>query len=361
MSTETPTHRRQRVMGAFIGALVGDALGAPFAGLPPRSYSDRFPRAVLTGAGEMIGGGEWTDTSEALLEVAESLVRTGAPPVPFAGDPVVRAIAGAIADVGDEDPVFVLLREALSGRGISDVELSGAVGIAAGIVRGAASFSGALVTAIDLGGDATIPVLTGALAGAVWGIGAIPARWTTPLHGARSYELVGLRTLAVELARLDPDDSVEDPTWPARGPHLVDPRGLWVADLRGAERSHEVVPGAHVLSLSKVAVDHQQPHWRHFYLVDSEDPTENIALDSVLDEVLTTVAACIDAGEPVIVHCFAGESRTGLVLRAWLMQRDGLTEEEATSAASELWPHVKTWNTAFTDVLRRREGSGTVR
>jgi len=358
---ETRTHRRQRVIGAFIGALVGDALGAPFAGLPAGSYSERFPAPALTGRGEMIEGGRWTDASETLLDVAEALVRTGGLPPNSVGDPQIRAIPTAIADIGDAEPLSVLMREVLSGRGLPDVDLPGSRRSAVDIVRGAASFADALVAAIDHGGDSTIPLLAGALAGAVWGIGAIPARWTTPLHGARPYDLVGLRALAVELAGLDPDDSVEDPSWPARGPHLVDPKGLWVADLRGAERSHEVVPGAHVLSLSKVAVDHQQPHWRHFYLVDSEDPTENIALDAVLDEVLTTVAACMDAGEPVVVHCFAGESRTGLVLRAWLMQRDGLTEAEATAAAIELWPHLKTWNTAFTDALRRREGSGTVR
>ena len=75
---------------------------------------------------------------------------------------------------------------------------------------------------------------------------------------------------------------------------------------------------------------------------------------------MTTVTACLEEGEPVVVHCFAGESRTGLVLRAWLMQRDGLTEAEATEAAIELWPHLKTWNSSFAEALRRREGSGTV-
>ncbi len=116
-----------------------------------------------------------------------------------------------------------------------------------------------------------------------------------------------------------------------------------------------------MISLSRVGDPPQQPHWRRFYLVDSADPNENIALDEVIDDVMSTVAACIEEGEPVVVHCFAGESRTGLVLRAWLMQRDGLTEAEATERAMELWPHLKTWNTAFTEALQRREGSGTVR
>ena len=125
------------------------------------------------------------------------------------------------------------------------------------------------------------------------------------------------------------------------GPHLVDPRGLWVADLNGAARSHEVVPGAHVISLSRVGDRPQQPHWRRFYLVDSADPDDNIALDEVLDDVMTTVTACIEAGEPVVVHCFAGESRTGLVLRGvahaarWADRSGGHRGSDGALAPSE--------------------------
>ena len=134
-----------------------------------------------------------------------------------------------------------------------------------------------------------------------------------PDAGPSGHDIVSLRALAVALAGLPPEDNVKDPAWPARGPHLVDLRGLWVADLNGAARSHEMVPGAHVISLSRVGGPPQQPHWRRFYLVDSEDPDDNIALDAVIDDVMSTVTACIDAGEPVVVHCFAGElaHRTG--------------------------------------------------
>ena len=55
--TETHLHRRQRAMGAFVGAIVGDALAAPFAAEPPGAFTARFPRPVLTGHGEMLDGG----------------------------------------------------------------------------------------------------------------------------------------------------------------------------------------------------------------------------------------------------------------------------------------------------------------
>ncbi len=385
--TETHLHRRQRVMGALVGAIVGDALAAPFAAEPPGAFTARFPRPVLTGHGEMLDGGRWTEHTQMMLQVAESLIdaeglsEADLEARGVGGEPLVRTIPAAIAFAAegadatidaaqrlcrltnhDDDAIeacvalHLAIEDALGGRD----EVAG--------LDGVDSFSQALVRTIDAGGDTRIAACcAGALAGARWGIGAIPARWASPLHGPVSgdadsdYDIVSLRTLAVRLANLAPEDNVEEPAWPARGPHLVDPRGLWVADLNGAARSHEVVPGAHVVSLSRVGDRPQQPHWRRFYLVDSADPDDNIALDEVLDDVMTTVTACIEAGEPVVVHCFAGESRTGLVLRAWLMQRDGLTEAEATEAAMELWPHLKTWNSAFTEALRRREGSGTVR
>ncbi len=132
----------------------------------------------------------------------------------------------------------------------------GALGTAVWALRQASSFAEAVVRAIDTGDDAdTVGCITGGLAGAVFGIGGIPSRWSSPIHGSligpadSGYDLASLRDLAAELAGLDPDTPPEEPTWSPRGPHLVDVRGLWVADREGASRSHEVVPNAHVISL----------------------------------------------------------------------------------------------------------------
>ncbi len=49
-------------------------------------------------------------------------------------------------------------------------------------VAGGGSFEEALVTAVNLGGDAdTVGAVTGQLAGALWGARAIPERWLAPL------------------------------------------------------------------------------------------------------------------------------------------------------------------------------------
>jgi ADP-ribosyl-[dinitrogen reductase] hydrolase len=46
------------------------------------------------------------------------------------------------------------------------------------------TFENAMLSAINLGGDAdTVGACCGALAGAYWGIDAVPARWTTVLEG----------------------------------------------------------------------------------------------------------------------------------------------------------------------------------
>lgn len=66
-------------------------------------------------------------------------------------------------------------------------EFNGAVwpclGTALWALRTTGSYEEALASAVDAGGDTdTVAAVTGALAGAVYGLAAIPARWTEPLH-----------------------------------------------------------------------------------------------------------------------------------------------------------------------------------
>ncbi len=72
---------QQRGIGALIGSVVGDALGAPFEFGPPNAYSERFPTSCRGTSTEMVGGGafdwdpgEFTDDSQMMLALAESLV-----------------------------------------------------------------------------------------------------------------------------------------------------------------------------------------------------------------------------------------------------------------------------------------------
>jgi ADP-ribosyl-[dinitrogen reductase] hydrolase len=90
-STTIPVHHRplgpdtqQRAIGALLGAAVGDALGAPFEFGPADAFSNRFPSPCRGTATEMVGGGafdwepgEFTDDSQMMLALAESLLARG--------------------------------------------------------------------------------------------------------------------------------------------------------------------------------------------------------------------------------------------------------------------------------------------
>ncbi|MEQ1699141.1 MAG: ADP-ribosylglycohydrolase family protein [Ilumatobacteraceae bacterium] len=76
--------RVDRAVGAVVGSAVGDALGAPFEFGPAGQYTARFPAPVLSGVGEMAGGGgfgwspgEFTDDTQMAIVQAESLLACG--------------------------------------------------------------------------------------------------------------------------------------------------------------------------------------------------------------------------------------------------------------------------------------------
>jgi ADP-ribosyl-[dinitrogen reductase] hydrolase len=73
--------KTQHAIGALVGSAVGDALGAPFEFEQPGLFRKTYPVPVLTGIGEMRGGGgfgwkpaEFTDDTQMSLALAESLV-----------------------------------------------------------------------------------------------------------------------------------------------------------------------------------------------------------------------------------------------------------------------------------------------
>ncbi|KOV50656.1 ribosylglycohydrolase [Streptomyces sp. AS58] len=95
-------------------------------------------------------------------------------------------------------------------------EFNGAVwpclGSAVWALRRTTSFEGAIRAAVDVGGDTdTVAAVTGGLAGAYYGLDAIPAHWTEPLHvplpgaGGRVLRLADLIDLGhrLETGRVD--------------------------------------------------------------------------------------------------------------------------------------------------------------
>lgn len=226
------------------------------------------------------------------------------------------------------------------------------LGTAVWALRHAISFEEALRSAIDVGGDTdTIGAVTGALAGAKFGIARIPMRWTSALqggvpgHGDTLWRLPEFHHLATSL-----DGEKLTRHIPAASENIEPAElapGVWASDLDGARRSDLDFA---VISLCRTGDRFPHEIQRFAFLSDDDSNSE---IDSVLEDILSDIAALRNDGRRVLVHCFGGASRTGLVLRAWLRRTEGLSPERATARILEAWPHLGLWNSSFTAALAR--------
>jgi ADP-ribosyl-[dinitrogen reductase] hydrolase len=217
-------------------------------------------------------------------------------------------------------------------------------------LRVSSTFEEAMRRVIDLGGDTdTVAAVTGGLAGAVFGITGIPMRWTSAVHGSLpgfDSPVTHLGDLHWLAGRLSGDSAPGYEATPSEG---LEPRevadGVWAADLDGARHSQRDFA---VISLCRTGGRFGHDIQRFAYLVDDES---NHALAQVVDDVLADISALRADGRRVLVHCFGGASRTGLVLRAWLIRERGMTVDEATSYVGQRWPHLGLWNASFSRYL----------
>jgi len=235
-------------------------------------------------------------------------------------------------------------------------ESNGAVwptlGQAVWALRHGRDFAEVLRLVIDLGGDTdTVAAVAGGLAGAVFGMGGIPMRWPSAVHGRVPgyadplWRLADLQELAAAL------DGKQHPPYdpgviPQIGPAEVLP-GIWAGNLDGARYSDADFA---VISLCWLGDPFTHQVHRMAHVADNEHNTE---IDAVLTDVLEDMAALRAEGRRLLVHCHGGASRTGLVLRAWLRRTEGMTAEEATAYVAERWPHLGLWNDSFTAALER--------
>lgn len=103
------------------------------------------------------------------------------------GDDPLAAVPGALAEVhGDHRDRWATVL-APDWHPDHATEFNGAVwpclGTALWALRTTSGFESALAAAVDVGGDTdTVAAVTGGLAGAVYGLGAVPERWTRTLH-----------------------------------------------------------------------------------------------------------------------------------------------------------------------------------
>ncbi|MEO6492263.1 MAG: ADP-ribosylglycohydrolase family protein [Ilumatobacteraceae bacterium] len=231
----------------------------------------------------------------------------------------------------------------------------GALAQAVWSMRRATSFADAITTVIDLGDDTdTVAAVTGTLAGAHFGIQAIPTRWLTYVHGlvtqldgtARRYDHLDLQNLAMSLIGRSPAADVADE--PSLAMSEVS-AGLWATNRAGARSAPA---DAALISLCRIDDSMRHPVRREIFLIDN-DAEHNPSLAVAVDDALDSIDALLAEGRQVVVHCHGGRSRTGLVLAAHLM-RLGHSLEEATALLADRWPHAHTNNKAFAAELHRR-------
>jgi ADP-ribosyl-[dinitrogen reductase] hydrolase len=226
------------------------------------------------------------------------------------------------------------------------------LGQAVWALRHGRDFAQVLRLVIDLGGDTdTVACVAGGLAGAVFGMGGIPSRWASvmhgrvPGHGDKVWRVADLQQRAVALDG-KPLPSYDPGVIPRIGPTEVLP-GIWAGNLDGARYSETDFA---VISLCRLGEPFPHPVHRMAYIADND---HNSDLDVVLADVLDDIAALQAEGHRLLVHCHGGASRTGLVLRAWLARTEGMSPDEATADVAERWPHLGLWNASFTAALDR--------
>ncbi len=297
----------------------------------------------------------WTDTGLHSLELAEDLLRGEPLPIDLTLRQAVPAAVGLadgprplLAEPEVSELIDVFQAWLYDGRllEVADPGLSAAIELS----RTDVSFASAIEA------DDTQMILNATIVGLVGGIGRVPA------GSASSFCAVDGRRGRRYLARLtDRLLGVErEPTYDPRrrrGPREVMP-GLWVSNIYGVDTFVEDHPDGLVLSLCDPEGRFDGHHNQiTFHIDDTARPDANPSLHVVLDEVLHEIAEARQVGRPVLVHCRHGASRTGLVLRALLVDELGIDSEAALMEAVCLWPHVSEWNAAWhraTDERSRR-------
>ncbi len=124
---------------------------------------------------------------------------------------------------------------------------------------------------------------------------------------------------------------------------------LFAANLLGAASSDT---DHAVISLCRTAdlfANHR--YHRQVFLLDRPDPAENPDLAKVVLETVNALDQALDAGLNVVVHCHGGRSRTALILKAWKMRKDGMSEIEAHDWLERSWPIIHRNNSNFHNFL----------
>jgi ADP-ribosyl-[dinitrogen reductase] hydrolase len=218
-------------------------------------------------------------------------------------------------------------------------------------VRTTPTFEEAIIAAVELGGDTdTVAAIAGSMAGALHGAQRIPVRWASCVHGTlrrpdgsvkayRNQDLFDLsrRLLGKKASRVSPPE-------PPAGPAMVHAAGVHAANLEGAAAA----PSGHAVVSMCITEQRfvDRSHHRQILLHDKEGD-HNHDIFYVVRDGVDAIDAFIAEGKQVVVHCHGGRSRTGLLLKAWYMRREGVSHGEAHDWLRECWPLYQDYNDTF--------------
>lgn len=220
-------------------------------------------------------------------------------------------------------------------------------------IRNTDSYCSAVTTAIDIGGDTdTVACVTGALAGAIYGIQAIPARWTNTLSGwaitgpperstVTRFNRRTIGELACSVASIEVRPSGVQES--AAGPIQV-AAGLYAASLPAAHRADKRFAVVSLCATGDMFTDFARH--REFFIIDAVG-NQNPHLETVVAEAVATIEAFRSEGFDVLVHCHGGRSRTALVLAEWRRTTSDDDPSAACNWVEKVWPRASWWNPDF--------------
>jgi len=194
----------------------------------------------------------------------------------------------------------------------------------------------ALAAAVRIGNDTdTVAAIAGALLGARWGASAIPAAWLRAVHGwpgLRAPDLIGLAVLTANGGRDD------EWGWPSSPHRTLVPSRVARAAVHPSDDG--VVLGGFGVSTADVdavvtlnAVGREDfaavPAGDHVQVWLVDHPGDNSHPYFVIDQAARAVVQLRTEGKRVLLHCWAGQSRTPAVAARYAALTSGTSPEEA--------------------------------
>jgi ADP-ribosyl-[dinitrogen reductase] hydrolase len=225
----------------------------------------------------------------------------------------------------------------------------------------------ALHQAVQIGDDTdTVAAIAGGLLGARWGLTAIPAKWTTILHGWPGLTAADLTRLAILSARHGGSDDIGWPAAPTLANFytqrygstpviapLGDDPGVRIGNY-AALKMLAMEPADVVISLCRTGSDDLPPDGSSCVLMLMDQPgiEHNPNLDFMLRDIAAQLTSFRSEGRTVFVHCVMAESRTPTVAAAYLAERLDICGRDALERVRVVLPSVNP-NPGFVDALDR--------